>query len=230
MIEETKAVTEVAKTTGKAIDASREFGGWFSKFVEYPAEQASGIVGDSLKYIRMKRQVAYQDKVNKIMKARGLKVPTQPIPLKIAMPLLQAATIEDDDNLQELWANLLVNAADKNSGVEVKRVFISILQDLMYFDAQILDKIYSVSLGINDHVWTYGLPENIQTFEPEAYQKGDVKRLLPNDDVALSLEILSRLGLLEPLSFMDGGGPIKGVHQTVLGHKFYDACTDKNKV
>ncbi|MCD4675297.1 MAG: DUF4393 domain-containing protein [Desulfobacula sp.] len=230
MTEELKAATEIAKTTGKAIDAIRDFGGWFSQFVEYPAEQASGIIGDTLKYIHWKIQVAFQNRVGRRMKDRGLVVPTQPIPLKIAIPLVQAATIEDDDNLQELWANLLVNSADKDSGVEVKRIFISILQDLTYFDAQILDKIYSVSLGRNDNVWTYGLPDKIQTFEPEAYKKGDVERLLPNEDVALSLEVLNRLGLIEPLAFIEGGGPIKGVHQTVLGHKFYDACTDKNKV
>ena len=43
MEEEAKAVQEVFKTTGKAIDASREFGGFISKFVVGSLETGMGI-------------------------------------------------------------------------------------------------------------------------------------------------------------------------------------------
>ncbi len=61
MSEESKAIEEVAKTTGKAIDASRELGGFLSKYVGGSLEQAMGIVEDKLKYLRFERKVRLMD-------------------------------------------------------------------------------------------------------------------------------------------------------------------------
>ena len=55
--ETAKAVQEVAKTTGKAIDAAQNFGGFFSKYVSGSVEQGMGIFEDKLKYMRWERQV-----------------------------------------------------------------------------------------------------------------------------------------------------------------------------
>ena len=43
MSDESKAVEEVAKVTGKAIDAGLELGGFLSKYVGGSIEQAMGI-------------------------------------------------------------------------------------------------------------------------------------------------------------------------------------------
>jgi len=45
-------IEEVAKTTGKAIDATREAGGFLAQFLKGPLEQASGISEDYLRYVR----------------------------------------------------------------------------------------------------------------------------------------------------------------------------------
>ena len=57
VIETAKAAQEVAKTTGKGIDAGLELGGFFARFTGGPLEQASGIVEDKLRYMRWERQV-----------------------------------------------------------------------------------------------------------------------------------------------------------------------------
>jgi len=144
--EEAKATKEVAKTACKAIDAGMELGKFLSKFIEGPLEQGIGIVEDKLKYMRWERQVSFMEKAMKTIANRGLTVPNRTVPLKIAIPLFQAATVEDDDDLQSVWANLLVNATDKDSGVEVRRSFVSILQDLSFVEVQILEKIYSIKV------------------------------------------------------------------------------------
>ncbi len=46
MEEESKAVQEVAKTTGKAIDAAREAGGFIARFIVGSLEQGMGIFED----------------------------------------------------------------------------------------------------------------------------------------------------------------------------------------
>ena len=110
--ETAKAVQEVAKTTGKAIDAGKEFGGFISRYIAGSIEQGMGIFEDKLKYIRWERQVRFMRRANQLMKQLGLTQPTRPIPLKLALPLFEAASLEDDDYLQDLWARLLVNAAN----------------------------------------------------------------------------------------------------------------------
>jgi hypothetical protein len=60
------------------------------------------------------------------------------IPLKIGLPLLDHATLEEDDELQDVWARLLVNGGDADSHIELKKVFVSILADLSAFDARLL--------------------------------------------------------------------------------------------
>jgi hypothetical protein len=224
MTEEAKAVKEVAKTAGKAIDASREVGGFISKFIAGPLEQGLGIFEDKLKYMRWELQVAFMDKVNKKMAELGLKGPTQPVPMKITIPLLQAASMEDDDNLQELWANLLVNAADKDSGVEVHRNHITILQDLTSFDARILQKAYSakVEYGVSIGVWA--LPEELFVMEPS----DKTKRKQPKEDVALAIENLCRLRLLQSAVWA-AAESIGAVYQTRLGRHLYKACTDRKQ-
>ena len=78
------------------------------------------------------------------MREINLSQPTRPLQLKFAIPLLQAASLEEDDYLQDLWAKLLVNAANESSGVDEKRTFIDILERLTPIEARILEKVYSL--------------------------------------------------------------------------------------
>jgi hypothetical protein len=108
MIDESKAIEEVAKTTGKAIDAGRELGGFLSKYVGGSIEQAMGIVEDKLKYLRWERQIRLTERANAFLTERGLPQPSRNVPLQIAIPLIQGASLEEDDWLQDKWAALLV--------------------------------------------------------------------------------------------------------------------------
>src|SRR2546428_12432950 len=130
MSDETKAVEEIAKATGKAIDASREVGRSLARYIKRPLQQAMGIVEDRLKYMRWERRVRLMQRADEFLKSRGLSKPTRPVPLKIAIPIMVEGSLEEDDKLQDIWAQLLANAADKDSGVEVRHMFLSILKDL----------------------------------------------------------------------------------------------------
>ncbi|MFZ3128241.1 MAG: hypothetical protein WA136_09515, partial [Rhodoferax sp.] len=97
MDEESKAVQEVAKTTGKAIDAAREAGGFIAKFISGPLEQGVGIFEDKLKYLRWERQIRYMQRAQELLKLSGLDSPTRAVPLKLAIPLMQGASLEEDN-------------------------------------------------------------------------------------------------------------------------------------
>lgn len=223
MTEEAKAVQEVAKTTSNAIDATRELGGFLSKYAGGSIEQAMGIVEDKLKYLRWERQVRLIERANLFLSERGLKQPSRQVPLNIAIPILQGASLEDNDELQDKWAALLTNAADASTHIEARRAFISILENLALIDAKILEKIYSPHLkspsdsGELLEIWTAYLPDHVRTEKP-----GEGSLRLPIN-IEVSLGNIARLGLI--VSAMAFGGGLECIHQTAMGREFVRACS-----
>jgi hypothetical protein len=50
------------------------------------------------------------------------------------VPLLENATLEEDEDLQDIWARLLVNSADASSGIEPRRAFSAGLAEMCLLD------------------------------------------------------------------------------------------------
>jgi len=73
------------------------------------------------------------------------KVEPVQIPDYIALPLLESATLVDDESLQEKWASLLANAATPNSEVTVSAIFPKILASLSPRQAKFLDVVFDYS-------------------------------------------------------------------------------------
>ena len=109
-------------------------------------EQGMGIIEDKLKYIRWERQVRLFDKANEILSSRKSKEITKIIPQKFMLPLLESATLEEDDFLQDKWAQLLANAADNSSGIEIKRNYITILENMDSIEVEIFDNVINLSV------------------------------------------------------------------------------------
>ncbi|MFA6971905.1 MAG: Abi-alpha family protein [Gallionella sp.] len=222
--ETAKAVQEVAKTTGKAIDAGEKFGGFISQFIAGSLEQGMGIFEDKLKYMRWERQVRLMQRANQLLKEIGLNNPTRPIPLKLAVPLLEAASLEDDDFLQDLWARLLVNAANGASRISLQRAYISVLEQLTPLKAALLQKIYSLPYQETQHngVKVGKLPQEVAIGQDDD-KEDDLTE--PSDDVKLALANLARLGCVVIQKSWGGGELFEKVNPTLLGKSFVEACT-----
>lgn len=224
MEEESKAVQEVAKTAGQAIEAAREAGGFIARFVSGPLEQGIGIFEDRLKYMRWERQIRYMQRAQEFLRLAGLSSPTRPVPLKLAIPLMQGATLEEDDDLQDRWAALLVSAANANFKGEVRRSYVTILEQLTPLDAQILDVLLALPFEQSQH-------DGILTAELPAHARvtGDEKEFsLPPDEVVISLSNLARLGCIRPTMTWGGGESYGRVNPTIAGKAFADACRVPN--
>lgn len=219
-----KAVQDVAKTTGKAIDAAQNFGGFISRYVAGPLEQGMGIFEDKLKYMRWERQVRLMQRAEVLQREAGLSGPTRAIPLKLAVPLFEAASLEDDDHLQDLWARLLVNAANGSSHVSLQRAYIAILEQLTPFEASILETIYSLPYDKTQHdgVVVGSLPASVSVGQDDSSQEA---LLEPSDEVKLALANLARLGCVVIQKSWGGGEIFQKVNPTLLGKSFVDACT-----
>lgn len=139
--ESAKAAQEVAKTTREGIEATRDLGGFVSRMIGEPADTVVGILTDRLKFIRWQRQVRLTDKAKEILDERQIRE-LRPISPKIALPIAEHATLEDNDELQDLWARLLVSAINP-SDAPVRAAFIDIIRQLEVVDVHILNFVYS---------------------------------------------------------------------------------------
>jgi hypothetical protein len=148
MSEKAKAVQEVAKTTNSAIEASEKVAGFVAKVVGDTAIQLGGVLADWTHYYRFKNLLTIADKIQTLQRQRRLEGKTNPIPPRIAIPLLEAAALEDDPTLQDVWALLIANSTDPNFAEVLHPSFIGIIQQISADEAVIL----------NNCVTRYGFP------------------------------------------------------------------------
>jgi len=227
IIETAKATQEIAKTSGKAIDTVNNFGGFISKYIGGSVEQACGIFEDKLKYMRWENQANIMLKANKKLEELGQLNPTKTIPLKLAIPLLEYASLEDDNYLQDLWVNLLVNSSNENNNFSLEKSHINILEQLTTLEAKILITIYSNKYKENIHydIETGLLPDAIRyTEQGEGLNdyKGISNPIDPNSTIKLALSNLSRLQCLN-LILTTGEENHSIIHPTLFGAKLYEA-------
>ncbi|CAL8474579.1 Abi-alpha family protein [Caballeronia sp. S22] len=221
--ETAKAVGEVAKTTGKVVDAARAMGGFIAKYTHGSIEQAMGIFQDKVSYARWERQIRLMERATKFLEERGLKEPPIPVPLKMAVPLLSAASLEDDDYMQDMWAHLLVNASVTESSQ--KRAFVSMLENMSSLDAQVLNELFRVETenGPGTAMLTYDLP---RLAHPVLSQQTVDPLVNPPGDVAFALSNLARISAITAAAVWDGGVTVAMVQMTMLGRELVRACGD----
>ena len=142
IIETAKATQEVAKTTTKAIEAVNKVGSFLSKALGEPIEEAIGMIGDKLKFMRWERQIRLIDKVEEISQNRKIIGKEIPIPPKLFIPIMENASLEDNNTLQDIWARLIVSSQDEKTSKNVRVAYIDIIKQLEDVDVMFLDKLY----------------------------------------------------------------------------------------
>jgi len=80
------------------------------KIIAPPVEQIGLLMADQVRYWRFKNQVRLLEKAHEYIKKK--KVEIKEVPLKIIAPLLEGASLEENESLREMWVALLVNYID----------------------------------------------------------------------------------------------------------------------
>lgn len=140
--ETAKAAQELAKTASKSLEVAEKLGAFVAKVLGEPIETAAGVLGDKLKFMRWERQNRLIDRVHEINHKRGLEGKEIPVPPKLAIPIIENASLEEDDQLQDLWARLISSAQDKGSVGSVRSAFIDIIKQLEVIDVRVLNAIF----------------------------------------------------------------------------------------
>lgn len=221
-------------TTEKVLDIVKDAGPFLKKVFGPLVEDAVGVVADRVKFYRLKNFLSLVDKVEHLLQARSIHTP-RPVRPSFAIPLIEAATLEDDDSLQQCWANLLTNSMDPTVGEPPRTAFISILKDLSPIDAYVLSYLarHESMSGIGFASFLAGArsPFGVELFAKEIGQTPQ--------NVEVALWNLSRVNCISMVHGVDG--TVQYVTATIgesnvtrpfvtrLGRAFLRACNDGAK-
>ncbi len=187
-----KAIQESAKLGGKGIESAEKLGGFLSKVFKEPTAEISGIITDKLRFVRWKRLVAMSDEVNKILEDKGVSE-TKAVPPRIALPIFEDSSLEDDPNIQSLWNHLLANAMDPNFNSEVRYGFIDMIKNITAIEAGLLNTFYDI-LKEQDKL------EPLDAVHESSLKKEHIIQILnlTRDQYALAANNLMRMQLVGP--------------------------------
>lgn len=171
------ATKEVAKATSKAIDASTKAGEFFSKVMGDLITDGVGLVGDRIRFYRIERAVLLAERTDALLKGRNV-TSVRAVAPNIALPIIEAAATELDDDLHAKWAELLAQAMDAEAHV-VDRRLIDALLSLSPTDSKVFDAIAQCALD-EDHAST----TQLQTFWDD--ESGDKKLAMTREEVQIS--------------------------------------------
>lgn len=115
---------------------------------------------------------------------------------KIAIPILQNASITDENELRILYAKLLASAMDKNTVSIVHPAYVSIINQLSAKDALLLKKIVDIndSIPVAHVKFTFG--DRCLANVPPHFYSPYFKELEDMENISSCIENLSRLQLI----------------------------------
>jgi hypothetical protein len=149
--EEAKAIGEIAKTTGQAIDMVRAAGGWLQSVFGPLPEDLIGLAGADWVHEKRRRNLAQiQAKTAEFIAAVPSARLSEPSP-SVVLPLLEYAANEGRPELQALWAALLANTMTDDGGRKIRRAFFEILAKMEPIDAAMLEEVAWVEIKGNVH-------------------------------------------------------------------------------
>jgi hypothetical protein len=103
------------------------------------SEELGGLLRDHVKVYRLKRQLALWKRVQQYVKDAGFS--PKAVDPKLLLTSIDAASVESDDDLQEMWAALIANAADPGCSSQVQTYFPELLRQLTKGQALLLSAL-----------------------------------------------------------------------------------------
>ena len=223
-------VAEVIKSVPVAIRniEKTESAQFLARVLGETIENGVGIIGDRLKYMRFNQAVKLHQKAEKGLKAKGVESKDyRTLAAKIGIPLIENATLEENDELHTLWANLLANALDPNFSGDISIIHVSLLKEMLPMDVKILHSIYNAK----QHEFQMAKLDDI------TFSKAKIAKYLKKDldKIEISLLNLMRLGCIkggnvktEGIKFGNTSNTIyygtEMVHLSALGFELCEAA------
>ena len=205
--------------------------GDLSKFAQRilgpPADQIGQILGDWARAWRVKNLLAISGKLDRICLEKGINPDEgRHLSLAVGLPLLEKASYQDDDFLQERWAHLITSSLYSEdraeSGFSLDITYVEILNQLSQLDCKVLEFI--VENGVE------GRGKDSITVSP--LEPDEIQDAHPNSLAHISLEKLISLGCASctpkiPLETGGYRGLAEVIAPTSIGINLYISASGK---
>lgn len=200
----------------------------FSATIVGPAMAQIGLsIGDSIKYQRIKNLIEIDKKLDRICENEDIvRDSLNRLAFSVGMPLIEKASYQDDDNIQQMWASLMFSSMKNDEGeIDLTKTFTEILHQFTQTDCELLE--YIVENGVEG--W-----DSLKTkIFLRAIDPNDIICAFPNHHVRISLEKLAGLGCIYwspriPLAHTADsmhGSLQHDIIMTSIGHGLYAAAT-----
>lgn len=123
-----KAVTEVATAAAPVAAGSIPFTGIVKRMLGPAADELAERWRDDVRRYRYGRQIRCVKKAEQMARDAGFT--PKAVPIKLLFPLLEDASLEEDENLHNMWAALLANASSPDRAEKVRPEFLGILKQM----------------------------------------------------------------------------------------------------
>lgn len=110
---ENKELNIKSSTIEKGLDLAKDFLG---KLISPTVEEVGLLLSDNIKLYRFKNQVKILLKAKKYVEDKNIKL--KEIPTKILVPLLENASLEDNEDIQDKWAAMIANFANSKNNLQ----------------------------------------------------------------------------------------------------------------
>jgi Abortive infection alpha len=146
------------------------------------------LVTPDLRYFRLKHALRVARKAAKLLKSAGREATRGD--MNVVIPVLEAASLQEDEELVDRWAALLANATDPE-GASVEPGFSDVLRQLSAADARLFDHIVSTAIKVVGDRWV-----TLQAHRIGLSRQGPID---DQEEFAVALENLLRLRLIVEL-------------------------------
>ena len=181
------------------------------------AKEVGMLFQDKVRLHRFKNQTRMLGKAHSMLISAGIEPST--IPLKTLLPLLEGASLEENEELSTKWAALLANAANLEESKQIHPSFMQILGQLSFQDAKLLDDIYPYIVA-SSHNWFFKVlngNELIIRCVTEDEKSFSILTMAA-EEFEMTWDNLSRLGICR----MDNNS--SQLSFTTFGYEFIKAC------
>ena len=191
-----------------------------------PTSERIGVIMRDLLSDQLRNAARVWGRAAEMLKKAGL--PIKPVPLKVLKTILDGASVEENELLQDMWSAMLANASkDGEDETPIYSSFSQILRQLSPRDVRLLRSLYSKFQlpDAPDHsLW------RVDEFDALFNEANPGTQ---RDDFFLSVNNLDRLGLVDVgdamVAYMHSTTPMSSfgdaqIRLTPIGRRFVEAC------
>ncbi|MBN1841318.1 MAG: DUF4393 domain-containing protein, partial [Deltaproteobacteria bacterium] len=220
MVQDLAGAGKIAEATERG---TREFRELIKDLLSPSANEIGECIADKVRIYRFKSTVRAIRKAQKQIKESGLSA--QPIQLKHLIPMLEGASLEEDDGLTSKWAGLIASAVTKS---DVLPAFAEILRQLSPEEARMLDFMFD---NASDLPGIAGPAYGVDKAKLQSFSGLSQQQFLVRIQNLHRLELIVQLthSMSEPIRGFRGWGQWGTVGLTALGEAFVTICRGPEK-